>query len=89
VVIKHYILLAPSCQAAARNSLMTTVTFLGLIKSPYLIYNRVTRHAVAVDVLDGRLHDLLIDLLAERDIFTEYELILYVALLEGTKKFVS
>jgi complement component 1 Q subcomponent-binding protein len=79
---------------------MNKMTFLGLIKSLYLMENGVTRHVVAGDVLDECLHDLLIDLLEERDISNEfveklsdfrtaYERNLFSALLEGTKKFVS
>ena len=84
----------------ACNTLMNTMTFLGLIKSPYLMENGVTRHVVAGDVLDECLHDLLIGLLEERgisnefveklsDFSTAYERSLFIALLECTKKFVS
>jgi hypothetical protein len=76
------------------------MTFLGLIISLYLMENGVTRHVVADDVLDECLHDLLIDLLEERDIFNEfveklsvfstaYERSLFISLLECTKKSVS
>lgn len=82
-----------------RNTLINTIPFLGLIKSIYLMKNGVTRH-VAGDVLDEFLHDLLIDLLEERDISSEiveklsdfstaFERNFFIALLECTKTFVS
>ena len=74
--------------------------FLELIKSLYLMENGVTKRAVAGDVLDGCFHNLLMDLLQERNIRKGYvekltdfstacEHNLYIALLESTKKIVS